>query len=71
MNPACIPGYIRIKRSDDDDTNCQQDNDPLVGIACALDDNGNKIDVQPATICGTGGVLFDVAYPTDPHKIEG
>jgi len=63
-------GYIRIKRSDEDDTNCHMDNDPLVGVTCALDDSGNKIDVQPVKVCGTGGILFDVCYPTGVHKVD-
>jgi len=64
-------GYIRIKRSDDDDSsNCRMDNDPLAGVACALDDSGNKIDVQPVKVCGTGGILFDVSYPTGVHAIH-
>lgn len=63
-------GYIRIKRTDDDDKVCALDTDPLVGLACALDDNGNKIDVQPVQVCGTGAVLFDVAYPVGVHHID-
>jgi len=63
-------GYIRIKRTDDDSNVCHTDTNPLVGLACALDDNGNKIDVQPVEVCGTNGVLLDVSYPVDVHKIE-
>ena len=62
-------GYIRILRTDDDDNNCQIDNEPLVGIACALDENGNKLDVKPPKVCGACGVLFDVSYPVGAHKI--
>ncbi len=57
------PGYIRIKRTDDDDDLCKMDDQPLVGIDCALDDNGNKIVVKPDKVCGTSAVLFDVSYP--------
>mmetsp|Transcript_46571 Transcript_46571/g.97858 ORF Transcript_46571/g.97858 Transcript_46571/m.97858 type:complete len:427 (+) Transcript_46571:179-1459(+) len=63
-------GYIRIKRTDDDGNECQTDEDPLVGLACALDDNGNKLDVKPVKVCGTDGVLFDAVYPTGANKIE-
>lgn len=63
-------GYIRILRTDDDDNLCQTDLDPLVGIACALDDNGNKVDVTPPKVCGTSAILFDVSYPTGAYKIE-
>lgn len=62
-------GYIKIKRSDDDDKVCGMDNNPLVGLACALDDNGNKIDVKPAKVCGTGAILFDVSFPVGAHLI--
>lgn len=63
-------GYIRIKRTDDEDDECQMDEDPLVGLACALDDNGNKLDVKPVKVCGSDGVLFDVVYPVGANKIE-
>lgn len=62
-------GYIRIKRSDDDDNVCQIDESPLVGVACALDDNGNKIDVKPPKVCGVAAILFDVSYPIGVHEI--
>merc|ERR1719203_38917 len=63
-------GYIRLARSDDDDTNCAMDENPLLGIACALDEHGNKIDVQPVKVCGTSATLFDVAYPTGVTKLR-
>jgi len=56
-------GYIRVKRSDNDASNCAFDNDPLVGIDCALDSNGKKRDVKPVKVCGTSAVLFDGSYP--------
>merc|ERR1719401_3110796 len=63
-------GYIRLARADDDGTaNCAMDEDPLVGIACALDEQGNKIDVQPVKVCGTSAILFDVSYPTGVTKL--
>jgi len=63
-------GYIRVKRSDDDDTNCGMDNKPLVGVACALDDNGKKLDVKPVKVCGTSAVLFDASYPVGPKHLN-
>ena len=63
-------GYIRVKRTDNDSNLCKTDNEPLEGIACQLDDNGNKVDVKPVTICGTSGVLFDAAYPVGVHLKE-
>eukprot|EP00804_Cyclotella_cryptica_P027237 CCRYP_014367-RC/>CCRYP_014367-RC protein AED:0.13 eAED:0.13 QI:57/0.85/0.75/1/0.85/0.75/8/132/854 len=62
-------GYIRVKRTDDDSTNCKEDKDPLVGVACALDENGESLSVQPATVCGDSAVLFDVSYPVGAHKL--
>jgi len=64
-------GYIRLARSDDDDVaaKCAEDNDPLVGIACALDEQGNQVDVQPVQVCGESAILFDVSYPTGVVKL--
>lgn len=63
-------GYIRVLRTDGDDQVCGQDTDPLVGMACALDDNGNKIETNPVKVCGTGAVLFDASYPVGVHRIK-
>lgn len=63
-------GYIRLKRSDDDDTNCRMDDDPLKGVTCALDKDGKKIDVKPVKICGTNGVLFDASYPVGAKHLN-
>ena len=63
-------GYIRIKRSDDDDTeNCRLDNDPSVGVACSLDDSGNKVNLKPVKVCGDSAVLFDASYPVGAHHV--
>ncbi len=62
-------GYIRVIRSDDDSTNCSVDNDPLEGIACALDENGNKIDVENPSVCGNSAILFDVSYPVGVRRL--
>jgi cathepsin L len=51
-------GYIRIARSDADDTNCGTDHTPQFGTAC----DG---DHEAVTVCGTCGILYDSAYPTD------
>ena len=63
-------GYIRVKRSDDDDTNCGMDDEPLVGVDCALDDKGNKLDIQPVEVCGTSAVLFDASYPVGAKHVS-
>jgi cathepsin L len=63
-------GYIRIKRSDDDATeNCRLDSDPSVGVACSLDDSGNKVDLKPVKVCGDSAVLFDASYPVGTHHV--
>ncbi|KAL7466791.1 hypothetical protein ACHAXS_007071 [Conticribra weissflogii] len=56
-------GYIRIKRTADDSNLCGMDNNPLIGLSCALDENGNEVDVEPVKVCGTNAVLFDASYP--------
>ncbi|KAL7491259.1 hypothetical protein ACHAWT_001972 [Skeletonema menzelii] len=63
-------GYIRVKRSDDDDTNCGMDDSPLVGVACALDENGKTLDVKPVKVCGTSAVLFDASYPVGAKHLN-
>lgn len=63
-------GYIRIKRGEDDSTNCVMDDEPLLGIGCELDDNGYQVDVQPVQVCGESAVLFDVAYPVGVHMLD-
>ena len=50
-------GYIRLARSDSDDTNCATDTTPQDGSACAG-------DTAPVTTCGTCGILYDTCYPT-------
>jgi cathepsin L len=49
-------GYIRLLRTEDEGTNCGEDVTPLDGIACAGDN-------EPEKVCGTCGVIFDVSYP--------
>jgi len=63
-------GYIRLKRTDDDGSLCVTDAEPLLGIACALDERGNTVDVAPVEVCGTSGVLFDVSYPKGVHSLD-
>lgn len=49
-------GYIRIARSDNEDSKCGTDVTPHDGNACDGQDD-------PQTVCGTCGVLFDSSYP--------
>jgi cathepsin L len=49
-------GYIRLARSDDDESNCGVDTTPQDGTACAGDNT-------PVKVCGTCGVLYDSSYP--------
>jgi cathepsin L len=49
-------GYMRVLRTDTDDSNCQIDNTPQDGVAC----DGQTTAV---TTCGTCGVIYDVSYP--------
>jgi cathepsin L len=49
-------GYIRILRSDNDESLCGTDITPQDGTACAGDTN-------PQKVCGTCGILFDSSYP--------
>jgi cathepsin L len=51
-------GYIRIARSDSDDTNCATDSTPQDGNACTG-------ETAPVKVCGTCGILYDSSYPTD------
>lgn len=51
-------GYIKIHRGDDEQTNCGSDILPLHGSACVGHD-------EPVTVCGTCGILYDNAYPTN------
>jgi cathepsin L len=53
-------GYIRLYRGDDEQSNCGSDITPLDGSACAGDST-------PVTVCGTCGILYDTAYPTNVH----
>lgn len=63
-------GYIRIKRTDEDDQRCKMDNRPLVGTACALDANGHIVVPKPDKVCGAAGVLFDASYPVGVHYLN-
>lgn len=51
-------GYIRLYRDDAEEDNCGTDNTPLDGSACAG-------QTDPITVCGTCGILYDTAYPTN------
>ena len=49
-------GYIRLLRSENDETNCGKDITPEDGTAC-------EGDTAPQKVCGTCGILFDSSYP--------
>jgi cathepsin L len=49
-------GYIKLARSDDDESKCAQDVTPQDGSAC----DGQT---EAITVCGTCGVLYDSSYP--------
>jgi len=51
-------GYIRLARSDSDESKCGSDTTPCDGSACA-----GHCDT-PVNVCGTCGVLYDSSYPT-------
>jgi cathepsin L len=50
-------GYIRVLRSDSDDTNCGTDSTPTDGIEC-------EGSTDPIKVCGVCGVIYDSAYPS-------
>jgi len=58
-------GYIRIKR--EGESHCGYDKEPLEGVACALDADGNKTNPEKVKVCGMVGILFDVAFPLGGH----
>jgi cathepsin L len=49
-------GYIRVARSDSDESNCAMDTTPHDGSACEGED-------EPVKACGTCGILFDSSFP--------
>lgn len=55
-------GYIRIARSEDDESNCGSDITPHDGNACDGED-------EPQTVCGVCGVLFDSSYPLNAKTL--
>jgi cathepsin L len=50
-------GYIRVLRTDDDESNCGMDITPQDGTAC-------EGETEPVKVCGTCGILYDSSYPT-------
>lgn len=50
-------GYVRIARTDSEQSRCGTDTNPSDGTGCA----GGPATVQ---VCGTCGILFDSCYPT-------
>lgn len=55
-------GYIRVTRTDNDDSNCGVDSTPEDGNACSGDHT-------PQKTCGSCGILFDSSYPTGAHAL--
>ncbi len=55
-------GYIRIKRTSDEEGRCGSDITPQDGTACAGHD-------EPVKVCGTCGVLYDSAYPLNARVL--
>jgi cathepsin L len=56
-------GYIRIARTDNEETRCGMDTTPQDGTAC-------EGETQAVKVCGTCGVLFDSAYPLKPSLVK-
>jgi cathepsin L len=50
-------GYIKVLRTESEETRCGSDITPQDGTACAGEDD-------PVKVCGTCGMLYDSAYPT-------
>mmetsp|Transcript_18516 Transcript_18516/g.19286 ORF Transcript_18516/g.19286 Transcript_18516/m.19286 type:complete len:375 (+) Transcript_18516:46-1170(+) len=51
-------GYIKVLRTNSEETRCGTDVTPQDGTACAGDND-------PVKVCGTCGILYDSAYPID------
>jgi cathepsin L len=49
-------GFIRLLRTDEDESNCGSDVTPQDGVAC-------QDQVDPLTVCGTCGAIYDSSYP--------
>jgi len=49
-------GYIRLARSDNDESNCGSDVTPQDGVSCSG-------QVDPVKVCGTCGAIYDSSYP--------
>jgi hypothetical protein len=54
-------GFIRLMRTDDEDSVCSTDHSPKDGVAC----DGGPSQV---TVCGTCGILYDSVVPTFEHR---
>lgn len=55
-------GYIRLLRTDGDDSRCAVDNTPQDGVAC----DGQT---GPVTVCGTCGSIYDTSYPLNARAL--
>lgn len=49
-------GFMRLRRTSDEETRCGTDTDPQAGTAC-------KGDPPTQQVCGTCGVLLDPVLP--------
>jgi len=55
-------GYIKLRRTDDDETFCAMDETPQDGSAC----DG---ETEPVKVCGSCGVLSDTSFPTGGYIV--
>jgi cathepsin L len=69
-------GYIKLERANPKNSDgmelaqlCGMDTTTADGEACAIDENGHKIQPQPAKICGNSGILYDVSFPIGAHLV--
>jgi len=54
-------GFIRLLRTDDEESVCSTDHSPKDGVGC----DGGPSQV---TVCGTCGILYDSVVPTFTHR---
>jgi len=56
-------GYIRLLRTDDEESHCYKDQDPLQGVSC----KGAPSSVK---VCGQCGILYDNVIPSFTEQKE-
>merc|ERR1712232_928533 len=54
-------GYIKLLRTNNEETNCATDHSPKDGVACAKEDGTFPSSVLA---CGTCGILYDNVVPS-------